>query len=119
MRTTRKMQVEADANLEYNAGFRAMCESMKVLKKGFYGQVEIDYFRIPEVIKAWRKNHILWYRNTFEAGLAMAIDASPAFPGWESEKQEMEFLRKFRKINSCCNSEVEAFMRQYDPDWDF
>lgn len=117
MKLTMKLIREIDTNLTNNSEFRSFCEEQGVLHHGFYGQEELRFGTEVETVQAFKAIHKVWYKDSFEAD--MALEAMPV-GGWQSEKDEVAFLRQFRKIDSCRNSEVRAFMREWtgDSDWE-
>ena len=113
-----KLCDQIQANLKWNQAFHKFCEGKGVLHVGFYGVEEIYATDEKDVVKEFKAVSKIWYKDSFEAELSM--DAMP-FGGWKNEKEELTFLRAFRKINSWCNSEVRAFMQGWtgDPAWTF
>lgn len=105
-------------NYAHNDPFRKYCDSLGIMYRGFYGEDTASLADMKRAKSAWIKMGHVYYKSIFEND--MAHEAMP-FEGWKSEKEEQAFLKAFRKINRCNNSEVRNFIRAWldDPEWDF
>ena len=123
--TFHKLCNEFETNLSYNDEFRKYAFSTFPHTIGMYGEDSFSTVDMKSAREFWKKNHGVWYTCTLEVDLS--LEARP-FEGWKSEKDEADFLKKYRKFlkeqdkqGVGPNTATTIFMRSWlhDPTWTY